>query len=170
MESGFEPGALWPRSRDLSSRPPLPRELRNKKIRLNLLPFFTSKFCNFQETFSISEFHLLSSATKAFFIPTGQDLILYSTVNPTGVLVSCTLNLSSVKRPPADVERSFGGGERVPVQVLFSISDRSSKLRGPSQNNPRVASEKDVHLTKLNKLDAEKFGSHLAKLEIDRHS
>ncbi|GBM47447.1 hypothetical protein AVEN_7701-1 [Araneus ventricosus] len=36
----------------------------------------------------------------------------------------------------------------VPVQV--SSSDRGSKLRGPSQNGPSVASKRVVNITKLN--------------------
>ncbi|GBO13886.1 hypothetical protein AVEN_207571-1 [Araneus ventricosus] len=39
---------------------------------------------------------------------------------------------------------------RMPAHVPFSSSDRSSKLRGPSQNLPRVASKRDVYITKLN--------------------
>ncbi|GBO42194.1 hypothetical protein AVEN_58601-1, partial [Araneus ventricosus] len=31
-----------------------------------------------------------------------------------------------------------------------SSSDRGSKLRGPPQNSPRVASKRDVNITKLN--------------------
>ncbi|GBO13408.1 hypothetical protein AVEN_63571-1 [Araneus ventricosus] len=40
------------------------------------------------------------------------------------------------KRPPVGVAWKFGEG--VPTQVPSSSSDRGSKLRGPSQNNPRV--------------------------------
>ncbi|GBN76262.1 hypothetical protein AVEN_134484-1 [Araneus ventricosus] len=47
------------------------------------------------------------------------------------------------KRPPVGVAREFGEG--VPAQV--SSSDRGSKLRGPSLNNPRVASKRDVNIT-----------------------
>ncbi|GBM18459.1 hypothetical protein AVEN_66819-1 [Araneus ventricosus] len=42
-----------------------------------------------------------------------------------------------VKRPPVGVAWKFGEG--VPAQVSSSSSDRGSKLRGPSQNSPRVA-------------------------------
>ncbi|GBN18520.1 hypothetical protein AVEN_163572-1 [Araneus ventricosus] len=52
------------------------------------------------------------------------------------------------KRPPVGVTGKFGEG--VPAQVSFSSSDRGSKLRGPSQNSPRVASKRDVNITKLN--------------------
>ncbi|GBN30634.1 hypothetical protein AVEN_118870-1 [Araneus ventricosus] len=38
-------------------------------------------------------------------------------------------------------------GEGVPAQVSSSSSDRGSKLRGPSQNSPRVASKLDVNIT-----------------------
>ncbi|GBN07393.1 hypothetical protein AVEN_10064-1, partial [Araneus ventricosus] len=52
------------------------------------------------------------------------------------------------KRPPAGVAWKLGEG--VPAQVPSSSSDRGSKLRGPSQNSPRVASKQDVNITKLN--------------------
>ncbi|GBO11827.1 hypothetical protein AVEN_224339-1 [Araneus ventricosus] len=52
------------------------------------------------------------------------------------------------KRPPVVVVLKFGEG--VPAQVSSSSSDRGSKLRGPSQNSPRVASKRDVNITKLN--------------------
>ncbi|GBM32619.1 hypothetical protein AVEN_8458-1 [Araneus ventricosus] len=37
----------------------------------------------------------------------------------------------------------------MPAQVSSSSSDRGSKLRGPSQNSLRVASNWDVNITKL---------------------
>ncbi|GBM92684.1 hypothetical protein AVEN_97273-1, partial [Araneus ventricosus] len=40
------------------------------------------------------------------------------------------------------VVRRFGEG--VPAQVPSSSPDRGSKLRGPSQNSPRVASKRAV--------------------------
>ncbi|GBM75645.1 hypothetical protein AVEN_162681-1 [Araneus ventricosus] len=49
---------------------------------------------------------------------------------------------------PAGVVRKIG--ERVPVQTVVHSSDRSSKLRRPSQNNRRVASKWDFNITKLN--------------------
>ncbi|GBL64199.1 hypothetical protein AVEN_261190-1 [Araneus ventricosus] len=39
--------------------------------------------------------------------------------------------------------------EGVTTQMPSSSSDRGSKLLGPSQNSPRVASIRDVNLTKL---------------------
>ncbi|GBN73167.1 hypothetical protein AVEN_265345-1 [Araneus ventricosus] len=36
------------------------------------------------------------------------------------------------------------------IESLASSSGRGSKLRGPSQNSPRVPSERDVIVTKLN--------------------
>ncbi|GBM63580.1 hypothetical protein AVEN_173079-1 [Araneus ventricosus] len=42
------------------------------------------------------------------------------------------------KRPSAGVAWKFG--ERAPVQVSSSSSDRGSKIRGPNQNSPRVVS------------------------------
>ncbi|GBN43201.1 hypothetical protein AVEN_78852-1 [Araneus ventricosus] len=38
----------------------------------------------------------------------------------------------------------------VRAQVSSSSSNHGSKLRGPSQNSPRVASKRDVNMTKLN--------------------
>ncbi|GBN44597.1 hypothetical protein AVEN_190989-1 [Araneus ventricosus] len=52
------------------------------------------------------------------------------------------------KRLPVGVAWKFGKG--VPAQVSSSSSDRGSKLRGPSQNSPRVAAKRDVNITKLN--------------------
>ncbi|GBN43284.1 hypothetical protein AVEN_167533-1 [Araneus ventricosus] len=52
------------------------------------------------------------------------------------------------KRPPAG--EAWKPGEGVPDQVSSSTSDRGSKLRGPSLNSPRVASKRDVNITKLN--------------------
>ncbi|GBM71203.1 hypothetical protein AVEN_119927-1 [Araneus ventricosus] len=48
----------------------------------------------------------------------------------------------------ADVLRKFG--KRVPAQVSYSSSDSGSKLRGWFQNSPRVASKRDIDITKLN--------------------
>ncbi|GBL85865.1 hypothetical protein AVEN_63191-1 [Araneus ventricosus] len=54
----------------------------------------------------------------------------------------CSLNPKScVKCPPIGVVRKFCEG--VPDQVSSSSSERGSKLRGPCQNNPRVASKRD---------------------------
>ncbi|GBL97333.1 hypothetical protein AVEN_170458-1 [Araneus ventricosus] len=47
---------------------------------------------------------------------------------------------------PVGVAWKFGDG--VPAQASSSSSDRGSKLRGPSQNSPRVASKRDVNITK----------------------
>ncbi|GBN35364.1 hypothetical protein AVEN_225762-1 [Araneus ventricosus] len=52
------------------------------------------------------------------------------------------------KRPPVGVTWKFGEG--VPTQVSSKTSDRGSKLRVPSQNRPRVASKREVNITKLN--------------------
>ncbi|GBO38926.1 hypothetical protein AVEN_240257-1 [Araneus ventricosus] len=51
------------------------------------------------------------------------------------------------KRSSAGVVQKFG--EEVPAQVSSSSSDRGSKLRGLSQNSSRVASKRDVNITKL---------------------
>ncbi|GBM91228.1 hypothetical protein AVEN_31637-1 [Araneus ventricosus] len=63
-------------------------------------------------------------------------------------------------------KRAFVGvmrklGEGVPTQVSSSSSDRGSKLRGPSQNSPRVASKRDVNITKTEKLNLESEGFRL---------
>ncbi|GBM78922.1 hypothetical protein AVEN_62280-1, partial [Araneus ventricosus] len=50
------------------------------------------------------------------------------------------------KRPPVGVAWKLGEGVR--AQVSSSSSDRDSKLRGPSQNSPRVASKRDVYTSK----------------------
>ncbi|GBM94642.1 hypothetical protein AVEN_213108-1 [Araneus ventricosus] len=55
--------------------------------------------------------------------------------------VWCTLNLKSwVKYPPTGVFRKFKG--RILDQMPFSSFDCGSKLRGLSQNTPRVASKR----------------------------
>ncbi|GBM98020.1 hypothetical protein AVEN_87366-1 [Araneus ventricosus] len=62
-----------------------------------------------------------------------------STKDPSCMWTCCTLNLTSwIKCPHACVVRKFGKGGA--DQVSSSSSDRDSKLRGPPQNNPRVAS------------------------------
>ncbi|GBM76726.1 hypothetical protein AVEN_10939-1, partial [Araneus ventricosus] len=43
------------------------------------------------------------------------------------------------------------GVEGVPTQVSSSSSDYGSKLQGPSQNSPRVASKQDINITNLNR-------------------
>ncbi|GBL75771.1 hypothetical protein AVEN_155064-1 [Araneus ventricosus] len=48
------------------------------------------------------------------------------------------------KGPPAGVMRKFGEGE--PAQVSSSSSDHGSKLRGLSQNSPRVDSKQRVRI------------------------
>ncbi|GBM37657.1 hypothetical protein AVEN_132099-1 [Araneus ventricosus] len=50
------------------------------------------------------------------------------------------------KHPPFVVALKFGEG--VPAQVSSSSSDCGLKLRRPSQNGPRVASQRDVNITK----------------------
>ncbi|GBM67802.1 hypothetical protein AVEN_216250-1 [Araneus ventricosus] len=51
---------------------------------------------------------------------------------------------SHAKRPPACVVLKFG--EAVPAQVSPSPFVCGSKLRGKSQNSPRVASKRDVNI------------------------
>ncbi|GBM47911.1 hypothetical protein AVEN_59276-1 [Araneus ventricosus] len=52
------------------------------------------------------------------------------------------------KCPPARVVRKFGDG--VSAQCSSLSFGRGSKCRGPSQYSPRVASEQNVKITKLN--------------------
>ncbi|GBN99027.1 hypothetical protein AVEN_268339-1 [Araneus ventricosus] len=52
----------------------------------------------------------------------------------------------ATKLPPVGVAWKFGEG--VPSQVSSSSSDCVSKLRGPSQNSPRVASKRDANILK----------------------
>ncbi|GBM30663.1 hypothetical protein AVEN_203326-1 [Araneus ventricosus] len=51
----------------------------------------------------------------------------------------------AAKRPPVGVAWKFEEG--VPVQMSSSSSDCGSKLRGPSQNSPRVASKRNINIT-----------------------
>ncbi|GBM98997.1 hypothetical protein AVEN_133369-1 [Araneus ventricosus] len=53
------------------------------------------------------------------------------------------------KHSPAGVVLKFGEG--VPAQVSSSSSDSDSKLQGPSQNSPRIASKRVADITKLRK-------------------
>ncbi|GBM59918.1 hypothetical protein AVEN_270021-1 [Araneus ventricosus] len=53
--------------------------------------------------------------------------------------------------------KSYVATKRLPVGVAWKgvpaqvpSSDYGSKLRGPSQNSPRVASKRDANITKLN--------------------
>ncbi|GBO32250.1 hypothetical protein AVEN_273488-1 [Araneus ventricosus] len=67
---------------------------------------------------------------------------------PLCMWACCTLNHTQWPKVLSLVWR--GSLERVvPVQVSSSSSDRGSKLRGPSQNSPRVASKQDVNITKV---------------------
>ncbi|GBM03616.1 hypothetical protein AVEN_203185-1 [Araneus ventricosus] len=60
-----------------------------------------------------------------------------------------TLNLTSwVKCPSTGMVWKFGKG--MSDQASSSSSDLGSKLRGPSQNSPPVASKPDVNINKLN--------------------
>ncbi|GBN08147.1 hypothetical protein AVEN_127292-1 [Araneus ventricosus] len=61
--------------------------------------------------------------------------------------VTCRVTLLS-ERPSAGVLRKLGEGTL--VQVSSSSPDCGSKLQGPFQNNPRVASNQGVNLTTLN--------------------
>ncbi|GBN19525.1 hypothetical protein AVEN_76265-1 [Araneus ventricosus] len=80
--------------------------------------------------------------------PEGSRLETDSTEDPPCMGPLHAKSYVETKRPPADVGRKFG--EWMPAQVPSSSSDRGSKLRGLSQNSPRVASKRDVNITKLN--------------------
>ncbi|GBN86809.1 hypothetical protein AVEN_55403-1 [Araneus ventricosus] len=65
--------------------------------------------------------------------------------------VRCLLHAKSYvvdKRLLVGVAWKFG--EAVTSQVSSSPSDGSSEIRGPSQNRPRIASKRDVNITKPN--------------------
>ncbi|GBL95437.1 hypothetical protein AVEN_154829-1 [Araneus ventricosus] len=71
------------------------------------------------------------------------------------------LKLQAVQPSPENrsgMVRMFGEG--VPTQVSSSSPDSGSKLRGPSQNSPRVVSKRDVNITKL-KLNNVAIGTDL---------
>ncbi|GBN57659.1 hypothetical protein AVEN_23963-1 [Araneus ventricosus] len=71
-----------------------------------------------------------------------------STEDPSSMDLLHAKSYVVAKRPPIGVARKFG--ERVPAQVSSSSSDHGTKLRGPSQNSPRVATKRDVNITTLN--------------------
>ncbi|GBM95152.1 hypothetical protein AVEN_17585-1 [Araneus ventricosus] len=76
---------------------------------------------------------------------------LDSTEEPPCKWVWCTLNTSG---PNVFQLVRCGSLERgVPAQVLSSSSDRGTKLRGPPQNSPRVASRRDANITMGKTLD-----------------
>ncbi|GBL81376.1 hypothetical protein AVEN_143676-1 [Araneus ventricosus] len=56
--------------------------------------------------------------------------------------------MHKVQTSSVGVVRKFGRG--VPAYVSPSSSDRGSELRAPSQSTLRVASKRDVSVTKLN--------------------
>ncbi|GBL90557.1 hypothetical protein AVEN_179468-1 [Araneus ventricosus] len=61
------------------------------------------------------------------------------------------LHVKSYVREPSVLPLVWCGSsekEGVPAQVSSSSSDQGSKLRDPSQNSPRVASKRDVNITK----------------------
>ncbi|GBN56255.1 hypothetical protein AVEN_213548-1 [Araneus ventricosus] len=74
-------------------------------------------------------------------------------------------SIPSKQRPLAGVVRKFE--EVVPAQVSSSSSDRGSKLRGPSQNSPRVASKRDVNKTKLNQNQTQTFQAERRSLVME---
>ncbi|GBN92732.1 hypothetical protein AVEN_148461-1, partial [Araneus ventricosus] len=72
-----------------------------------------------------------------------------STKDPPCMWARYTLNLTSwVKRHLAGVVKKCG--EAVPAQASPTSFDYGSKLRGPPQKTPRVASKWEVIITKLN--------------------
>ncbi|GBM37215.1 hypothetical protein AVEN_14981-1 [Araneus ventricosus] len=69
-----------------------------------------------------------------------------STEDPSCMGLLHAKSYAVAKRPPVGVAWKLG--EVVPAQVSSSLSDRGSKLRGPSRNSPRVASKRDANITK----------------------
>ncbi|GBM15143.1 hypothetical protein AVEN_242181-1 [Araneus ventricosus] len=69
-----------------------------------------------------------------------------------GFYPGCSLNQHS---PPAGVVWKFGEGAT--AEVTSSSSDIGLKLQSPSQNSPRVASKRDVNITKT------KLNQHCSK-------
>ncbi|GBO12487.1 hypothetical protein AVEN_258197-1 [Araneus ventricosus] len=95
--------------------------------------------------------------------PEGSDTNPNFTKDPSSMQGLVQPNLTpSDKRPPADVVRKFGEG--VPAQVSSSLSNQDSKLRSPSQNNPRVASKQNVNITKL-KIISTFYGKFSSQME-----
>ncbi|GBO46328.1 hypothetical protein AVEN_252074-1 [Araneus ventricosus] len=87
----------------------------------------------------ILEYQLDISATILVWMPQRYA------EDPPSTTACWTLNmLSWIKHSSACVVRKFGDGV-VSVQVSSSSTDRSSKLRGQTQINPRVASKRDVY-------------------------
>ncbi|GBL92163.1 hypothetical protein AVEN_91509-1 [Araneus ventricosus] len=74
--------------------------------------------------------------------------------NPIPLKIRCILGVLSAKSLVGAKRHPIGGvwkfGEGMRAHLSSSSSDRSSKLRGPSQNSPRVASKRDINITKLN--------------------
>ncbi|GBM29121.1 hypothetical protein AVEN_40131-1 [Araneus ventricosus] len=58
--------------------------------------------------------------------------------------------VEGMKRPRTGVLQKFSDWVR--AQASSSSSDRCSKFRGRSQNNPRVSSKRNVDITKLSTL------------------
>ncbi|GBM29118.1 hypothetical protein AVEN_40128-1 [Araneus ventricosus] len=52
----------------------------------------------------------------------------------------------AIMREPQPVGMAWKFGEGVPAQVSSASYDRGSKLRGPSQNSPRVAAKRGVNI------------------------
>ncbi|GBN27952.1 hypothetical protein AVEN_179277-1 [Araneus ventricosus] len=71
-----------------------------------------------------------------------------STEDPPCMYVSLLQVKSYVeaKRPLPGMVLKFG--EEVPARVSSSSSDCGSKLRDPSENNPRVASKRNINVNK----------------------
>ncbi|GBN91544.1 hypothetical protein AVEN_161668-1, partial [Araneus ventricosus] len=75
-----------------------------------------------------------------------------SNEDPPCMWAYCTLNYTKgAKRPPSGVVRNLD--EEAPAQASSWSSDHGSKLRGSTQNSPRVASKLDVNIPKLTQLN-----------------
>ncbi|GBM00363.1 hypothetical protein AVEN_179183-1 [Araneus ventricosus] len=98
-------------------------------------------------------FAVSNSATLEYRKQKNQQEFLFGAAGRGGLVVRSRLwgrrvkSYVVAKRPPVGAAWKFGDGVLAHLSSLSS--DRDSKLRGPSQNSPRVASKRDVNITKL---------------------
>ncbi|GBL91499.1 hypothetical protein AVEN_136968-1 [Araneus ventricosus] len=125
---------------------------------INILSSFSNSICQFYQ-------QSLENNGQQF----GHFLVcLLQPLGRSGLVVRCRPRSRKVtaRNPiPLEIRRVLGLlraklyagmvrklGEGVLAQALSSSSERGSKLRGPSHNTPRVASKRDVTITKLQPL------------------
>ncbi|GBM91094.1 hypothetical protein AVEN_135113-1 [Araneus ventricosus] len=117
-------------------------------LSLYILPFFFPWQFS-QKLVNAYLLRFLTTTKRLFMVLEG-----FQVRNPVPLNIHLVLDLLNIKsyggvhRPPSGVVRKFGGG--LPVEVSSSSSDHGSKLRGPSQNSLRVASERGVNLFSRN--------------------